>query len=146
MGMGRGKVQDPRCQRTQVVTDEVWAEKGLRGQEALWGGPHKRSGEQDTAGRWVGGWKGRALGVFKRNLPPWGMKISFVLKGKQANTCSAQLNTNAQSYYLLFLLRQHSGTCLRLKGFPVFSFVAIWSKRQPFSRRSDTTNKSNEKE
>lgn len=55
MDMGRGKVQDPRCQRTQVVTDEVWAEKGLRGQEALWGGPHKRSGEQDTAGE-VGGW------------------------------------------------------------------------------------------
>lgn len=58
----------------------------------------------------------------------------------------SQLNTNSQSYYLLFLLRQHSGTSLKLKAFPVFSFVAIWSKRQPFSRRSDTTNKSNEKE
>lgn len=117
---------------------------GKAPQEASGGGGHSQG--EGRAGRRMGRWKGKAVGAFKRNLPPWGMKISFVLKNKQANTCSAQLNTNSQSYYLLFLPRQHSGTSLRQKGFPVCRFEAIGSRRQPFRRGSDTTNKSNEHE
>ena len=146
LGGRNDRIPAGRGQKWAPMRSEL--RKGLRGEKPLGRGPAS-SGGAGQPGRGTsrgGGWKGKALRAFKRNLPPRGMKISFVLKSKQANTCSAQLNTNSQSYYLLFLPRQHSGTSLGLKGFPVCSFVAEWSKRQRFSGRSDTARKGKAKE
>lgn len=125
-----------------MLTAEIRAEKSFeRGKKPLEKVPQSIWGSRTQAGRgWMGGGKGKASGPLKRNFPPWGRKISFVFESKQANTCSAQLNAASLSYYLLFLPWQHSGTSRRLKGIPVLGFVATRSRRQPLSRRSDTTN------
>lgn len=116
-----------------MAIDGIRAEKAVEEERSLLErlpasslGSRTQQGE-GHAGGWMGRWKGKAPEAFKRNLPPWGMKISFVLKSKQANTCSAELNTNSQSYYLLFLLRQHSGTSFKTERVP---YVQICSNME----------------